>query len=103
MAVINPSTPFDSLKRKFSKSDQIYFKNRSADNATIGVRMKHPSTSNSTSQQAYRTAFAAATAQVKTIMADAEQRAPYEAQFRNQKKYMYLRNYIFAQVFVKPE
>ena len=42
MALIKPSTPFDAIKRKFAKSDEIHFRNRKADNATISVRVKHP-------------------------------------------------------------
>ena len=37
MAIIKPSTPFDAIKRKFAKSDEIHFRNRKADNATISV------------------------------------------------------------------
>ena len=103
MARIKPSTPFDTIKQKFAKSDEIYFKNRAVDNATIGVRLKHPSASNTVKQQAIRTAFSTAMAQVKTIMADSAQLETYETAFRAQKKYLSLRGYIFAQVFVKPE
>lgn len=112
MAIIKNSTPFDSMRKKFAKSDEIYFKNRAADNATIGVRMKHPyDGGNSTSQVAYRTAFSAAAAKTKAIMtatsSDEEQEnytllQQYTQAFKNQHKFLYLRSYIFAQVFVKP-
>lgn len=104
MAIIKNATPFDSIKRKFSKTDSIHFSNRAADNATIGVRMKHPyDGGNSASQVSHRKAFADAIAQVNTIMADSAQRAPYQAAFKKQKKYINLRSYIFSQVYVKPE
>ena len=102
MALIKNSTPFDSVKKKFSGSDEIHFRNRKKDNATIGVRMKHPyNGGNSPAQQAVRAAFKAAQTQATTILADPEQRATYEAKFKAQKKYLTLRGYIVAQVFVK--
>ena len=102
MAIIKNSTPFDSVQKKFSGSDEIHFRNRKKDNATIGVRMKHPYRGgNSEAQQAVRNAFTAAQAQVKTILADPEQRATYEAKFKAQKKYITLRGYVMAQVFAK--
>ena len=42
MAIIKNSTPFDSIQKKFSGSDEIHFRNRKKDNATIGVRVKNP-------------------------------------------------------------
>lgn len=103
MAIIKNSTPFDSVKKKFAKSDEIHFKNRAADNVTIGVRMKHPSDGgNSAKQVSCRAAFTAAQEQVAIIMADPEQKATYLAAFKKQTKYLYLRPYIFAQVYVKP-
>ena len=102
MAIIQNATPFDSVKKKFSGSDEIHFRNRKKDNATIGVRVKHPyDGGNSEAQLAVRNAFKAAQAQVKTILADPEQRATYEAKFKAQKKYITLRGYVVAQVFAK--
>jgi hypothetical protein len=102
MAIIKTATPFDTVKKKFAGSDEIHFRNRKKDNATIGVRVKHPyNGGNSEAQKAVREAFKATHAQVKTIMADAEQRASYKAQFDAQKKYISLRGYIFAQVHKK--
>ena len=103
MAFIKNSTPFDSVQKKFSGSDEIHFRNRKKDNATIGVRVKHPyNGGNSPAQQAVRNAFKTAQAQVSTILADPEQRATYEAKFKAQKKYLTLRGYIMAQVYQKP-
>ena len=99
MAIIKNSTPFDSVQKKFSGSDEIHFRNRKKDNATIGVRMKHPyHGGNSEAQQAVRNALKAAQAQATTILADPEQRATYEAKFKAQKKYITLRGYVVAQV-----
>ena len=55
MAIIKNSTPFDSIQKKFSGSDEIHFRNRKKDNATIGVRVKNPyDGGNSEAQQAVR-------------------------------------------------
>lgn len=100
MAIIKNSTPFDSVKRRFSNSDDIHFRNRKADNVTIGVRMKHPyDGGNSVSQQQVRTAFATAQAKTVEIMADTSQREQYEKQFKAQKKYLTLRGFIFSKVY----
>ena len=100
MAIIKNSTPFDSIQKKFSGSDEIHFRNRKKDNATIGVRVKHPyDGGSSAAQQAVRTAFTNAQAQATTILADPTQRATYEAKFKAQKKYLTLRGYVVAQLF----
>ena len=103
MAIIKNSTPFDSVQKKFSGSDEIHFRNRKKDNTTIGVRVKNPyDGGNSEAQQSVRNAFTAAQAQATTILADPEQRATYEAKFKAQKKYITLRGYIIAQIYQKP-
>lgn len=100
MAIIKNSTPFDSIKRKFSITDEIHFRTRKADNATIGVRVKHPYNGGGTAaQQEIRTAFAAAQTKVKELMGDPTQRAQYEKQFKAQKKCLTLRGFIFSQVY----
>ena len=102
MASIKNSTPFDSVQKKFSGSDEIHFRNRKKDNATIGVRVKNPyNGGNSSAQQTVRTAFKTAQQQVAQIMADPDQRATYEEKFKAQKKYITLRGYIMSQVYQK--
>ena len=102
MAIIKNATPFDSVKKKFASSDEIHFRNRKKDNATIGVRVKNPyNGGNSSAQQTVRTAFKTAQQQAAQIMADPDQRATYEAKFKAQKKYITLRGYVMAQVFAK--
>ena len=117
MAIIKPSTPFDSVKRKFSGTDEIHFKNRTADNATIGVRMKHPyDGGNSDKQIAVRSAFTAAQTAAKAILAatssDTDQSnytklQTYKAAFQSQKGkkggYLYLRDFIVAKEYVAPD
>ena len=71
MALIKPSTPFDAIKRKFAKSDEIHFRNRKADNATISVRMKHPyNGGNSANQIAHRAKFKSASDAVKALTSE---------------------------------
>ena len=102
MAIIKNATPFDSVRKKFSGSDEIHFRNRKKDNATIGVRVKHPYNGGSSeAQQAVRETFKTVRAQVDAIMADPEQRATYEAKYKAQKKYLSLRGYIFAMEYAK--
>ena len=102
MAIIKNSTPVDSIKKKFSGSDEIHFRNRKKDNATIGVRVKHPYNGGSSeAQQAVRETFKTVRAQVDAIMADPEQRATYDAKYKAQKKYLSLRGYIFAMEYAK--
>ena len=102
MAIIKNSTPFDSVQKKFSGSDEIHFRNQKKDNATIGVRVKHPyNGGNSEAQQTVREKFKTVRAQVDAIMADPEQRAAYNTKYKAQKKYLSLRGYIFAQEFAK--
>ena len=94
MAIIKPSTPFDSVQRKFAKTDEIHFRNRKADNATISVRVKHPyDGGNSANQIAQRAKF--------TNAKNAEQKAAYEVAFKKQKKYISLYGYMFAQEYAK--
>ena len=102
MALINPSTPFDSIKRKFAKSDQIHFRNRKADNATISVRMKHPYDGGASADQlAQRAKFAQAITATTTALTTPETRASYEAAFKKQHKYVTLRGYAFAKEYAK--
>ena len=103
MAILKNSTPFDSIRGKFSGTDQIHFRNRTVDNATIGVRVKHPySGEPSANQLACQTAFTTAQEAVKTAMADSTQLATYTKAFKAQKKYKTLRGYIFSKVYVAP-
>jgi len=104
MAILKNSTPFDTIQGRFSGTDQIHFRNRKVDNATIGVRVKHPSNGgNSTDQLASRTAFSTAVTAVATAMANTTQLATYKSAFKAQKKYKTLRGYIFSQVYEAPD
>ena len=102
MALIKPATPFDSIKRKFAHSDEIHFRNRKADNATISVRVKHPyDGGQSAAQIAHRAKFAQAIAAALAAEADASQLATYQTAFKKQRKYITLHGYIVAQEYSK--
>jgi hypothetical protein len=102
MAIINPSTPFDSVRRKFAKSDNIHFCCRKSDNATIGVRVKHPyDGGSSAAQQAVRNKFRQAKTAAAAALADPEQRAALLAAFKRQKRYLTLTGYAFAVEYAK--
>ena len=97
MALINLMTHLDTVSGKYAKSDKVYTKVRKFDNQVIGVRLKNPATNEppSAAQQVAQTKFAAVNAQVQTTLANAEQKATYEAQWRKQKKYKTLHGYVF--------
>ena len=97
MAKINPMTHIDSFNGKYAKSDKVYTKIRKIDEQTIGIRMKHPATNEppSAAQAAVQAKFAAVKAQVQTVLADAEQKATYEARWKKQRKYKTLNGYVF--------
>lgn len=99
MAKLENATPFDSMRCKYAKTDQIYFKNRKKDNATIGVRMKHPAVPESTNQKRAQADFTTVQEAVKTIMADSTQLAPYKKAYDNQRKFTSLRGYIFHCIY----
>ena len=102
MARIKVATPFDSVQKKFSKTDEIHFKNRKADNATTGVRVKHPyDGGNSANQVAHRAKFALAIAAANTALQDAQQKATYKTAFLKQRKYITLYGYVVAQEYAK--
>ncbi len=91
------ATPYDSNKGKYARTDQIYFKIRKFDEATIGVRLKHPTDNQppTAAQKQAQDLFATVAAKVKTALADVTQRAQYKAQWKAQRKYKTLTSYIF--------
>ena len=99
MAKIKNATPFDSIKCKFSKTDEIYFKNRTKDNATIGVRLKNPATPKAQSQLDAQDDFKTVQTAVNAIMADATQLAPYKQRYDAQRKFTNLRGYVFHCIY----
>ena len=94
-------THIDSMKGKYSKSDRVYTRIRAFDEATIGVRLKHPTTNEppTAAQQTAQTLFTTVAAKVKTALADATQKADYKAQWKAQRKYKTLTSFIFHKLY----
>jgi hypothetical protein len=98
MAKISMATPFDCNKGKYAATDQIYFKVRKFDENTFGVRMKHPATNEppTEAQQSVQTKFTNLIGQVKTALADSEQKATLTKEWKAQKRCKTLRGYVFS-------
>ena len=97
MTKLKMMTHIDSMRGKYAKTDEVYTKVRRFDDQVIGVRLKNPATNEppSAAQQAAQEKFATLVAAVTTALADAENRAAYEAAWKKQKKYKTLRGYVF--------
>ena len=97
MAKLKLMTHLDGVSGKYSKTDEVYTKIRKFDNQTIGVRIKHPATNEppTAAQQEAQNNFASVVALVNTALANSEQKAAYEAQWKKQKKYKTLRGFVF--------
>ncbi len=90
----------DGVSGKFCKvkPDSPIFQQRKTCN--VVYHQHNPSTADPTPEQlAQQQKFAAAVAQVNTIMADNAQVATYREAFAKQTKYKTLRGYIFADVY----
>jgi len=101
MSKMNMATPYDSNNGKYARTDQIYFKIRKFDERTIGVRMKHPATNEppSAAQQTAQARFRTVSAQVKTALADAEQKASLRKEWQAQKRCKTLTGYVFSKFY----
>lgn len=101
MAHIEPMTHIDSMKGKYAKTDKVYTKVRKFDERTIGVRLKHPVTNEppSAAQQTVQEKFKTIYAQVKTALADAEQKAALTAEWQKQRKCKTLQGYAFRKFY----
>ena len=95
------ATPYDSNKGKYARTDQIYFKIRKFDEATFGVRLKHPTDNQppTAAQQTAQTLFTTVAAKVKTALADASQKATYKTEWKAQRKYKTLWSYVFHKLY----
>jgi len=103
MAVISPMTHIDSMKGKYAKSDKVYTKVRKFDGQTIGVRLKNPVSNEppSAAQQTVQEKFKTIHAQVKTALANAEQKASLKAEWQQQHKCKTLRGYVFRKFYLQ--
>lgn len=100
MSQIKPMGLVESMSGKLCSHSDIIFVRM---NGKVFTRkLCNPSTKDpSVSQQTARSKFRQARTAVAAALADAEQRAGYEAAFKNQKKYFSLYGYVFAQEYAK--
>ncbi len=100
MSKIKLETPFKAFRGKIcSHSDIIYAKRGKT---LYTTQICNPRTKPfSAEETARQNKFSLAVAATNTILADAEQRATYEAAFKKQDKYSTLRGYIIAQEYAK--
>ena len=105
MAKINPMTHIDTMSGKYAKTDQVYTRVRKFDEQVIGIRLKHPVTNDppSAAQQTVQTKFKTVYAQVKTALADPEQKAALRAEWKQQKKCKTLTSYVFRKMYLAQE
>ena len=98
MSKIKLEAPFQQFRGKVCKHSQIIFKEMYGTKFTSQIC--NPRTSEYSAEElARQSKFTQISQQVKTIMADPDQRATYELAFKNQTKYHQLRGYIFAQLY----
>ena len=103
MAKIKPMTHIDSMMGKYAKTDEVYTKVRKFDEQVIGVRLKHPVTNDppSAAQQTAQTKFKTIHTQVKTALADAEQKAALRVEWQQQRKCKSLTGYAFHKFYLQ--
>ena len=103
MAHIEPMTHIDSMKGKYARTDKVYTKVRKFDERTIGVRLKHPVTNDppSAAQQTVQETFITIHAQVKTALADAQQKATLREEWLQQRRCKTLRGYAFRKFYLE--
>lgn len=98
MSKIKLEAPFRAFRGKICKHTDIIYKKMG--NTSFTSQICNPRTKPfSAAELARQAKFKQIAQQVKTIMADSEQRAVYEAAFASQNKYSQLRGYIFAQLY----
>ena len=100
MSKIKLEAPFRAFRGKICKHSDIIFKKMGS--TIFTSQICNPRTSDFSAEElARQSKFTQIAQQVKTIMADPEQRAPYEQAFKMQTKYTQLRGYIFAQLYAE--
>ena len=100
MSKIKLEAPFRQFRGKICKHSDIIFKEMYGETFTSQIcnpRTKPFSEAELARQKKFRQAAAA----TKTVLADTSTRAPYEAEFKEQKKYKTLYGYIFAKEMAK--
>ena len=88
MAEIKPMALIESMKKKVCEHSDVYFRtNKRTGKVTTG-KLCNPSTkAPSAAQIAVKARFAKVSAAVRTILADATEKAKLEAEYKSQTKY----------------
>lgn len=100
MSKVSYEAPFRAFRGKICKHTQIIYKKMRQTNFTSQIC--NPRTKPYTAEElARQNKFKQAAAAVKTILADATQRATAEAEFKAQSKYQTLYGYTLAREYAK--
>ena len=100
MSSIKLEAPFTAFRGKICKHSKIIFAQRGGTQYTSQIC--NPRTKAfSEAELARQQKFATAQANTKAAMADATQKAAYEAAFKGQSKYKSLRGYVLAMEYAK--
>ena len=100
MSSIKLEAPFQAFRGKICKHSKIIFAQRKGTNYTSQIcnpRTKAYSAEELARQQKFATALTNA----NTALADATQKAAYEAAFKAQSKYKTLRGFVIAQEYAR--
>ena len=100
MSKINLEAPFTAFRGKICKHSKIIFAQRGDTQYTSQIC--NPRTKPfSEAEVARQTKFKQAVSNANTALADATQKAAYEAAFKAQNKYKTLRGYVIAKEYEK--
>ena len=100
MSKIKLETPFQAFRGKICKHTDIIYKKVGQTNFTSQIC--NPRTSDfSAAELARQQKFSQAAAATKAVLADAQQRATAEAEFKAQNKYSTLHGYVLAREYAK--
>ena len=96
-------THIDTMSGKYAKTDKVYTKVRKFDDQVIGIRLKHPVTNEppSAAQLTAQDKFITIHAQVKTALADAQQKAALKAEWKQQRRCKTLHGYAFRKFYIQ--
>ena len=100
MSQIKPMGLIESMSGKVCEHSDMYFFRKNG--KVFSGKICNPSTKEPTATQlAAQNKFKTARTNAMTALADPQQKATYEAAFKNQKKYYSLYGYVFAQEYAK--
>ena len=100
MRKINLEAPFTAFRGKICKHSKIIFAQRGQTQYTSQIC--NPRTKPFSEAEVERqTKFKQAVSNANTALADATQKAAYEAEFKDQSKYTSLRGYVIAKEYQK--